>query len=329
MKQGIVVSIGLVLLSACATGGAKEEHVAAATAGAAHAGAAKSGARLTPHPFSVEDMLAMDRISDPQVSPDGKRVLFNVRVTDLAANKGRTDLWTIGVDGSGLARLTDHEATDTNGRWLGDGSVVFLSSRGGSMQVWQVASGGGEAKQLTKLPLDVSNMAVFPDGKRLLLTMDVYADAATLEDTAKRDAEAEKNPVKAKVYDSLLFRHWDTWEDGKRSHVFAWTIGGGAPVDLMKGMDADAPTPPFGGGEELAISPDGSEVLFGAKQEGRADAWSTNVDVWRVPADGHTAPSRVSTGKGMDNVPSYSPDGKTIAWLSMARAGYESDRQTI
>src|SRR6185503_4447067 len=210
MKQGIVVSIGLVL-GACAASGAKEEHVGAASAGAARG--AKGGAHQAPHAFSVEDMLAMDRISDPQVSPDGKRVLFNVRVTDLAANKGRTDLWTIGIDGSGLARLTDHEATDTNGRWLGDGSVVFLSSRGGSMQVWQVASGGGEAKQLTELPLDVTNMSVFPDGKRLLLAMDVYADAATLEETARRDAEVEKNPVKARVYDSLLFRHWDTWED--------------------------------------------------------------------------------------------------------------------
>jgi len=289
----------------------------------------EAGARVGSHPFGVDDMLAMERISDPQVSPDGTRVLFNVRTTDLAANRGRTDLWVIGLDGAGLARLTEHEAADVNGRWLPDGSVVFLSSRSGSMQVWKVAAKGGKATQLSDFPLDVGGLCVFPDGRRLLLTFEVYPELATLAETAARDAEREANPVKARVYDELLFRHWDTWEDGKRSHVFAWTIGGGAPLDLMRGMDADAPTRPFGGVEELAIAPDGSEVLFAAKDDGAANAWTTNIDVWHVPADGSARPARLSLGHGMDNVPSYSPDGKTIAWLSMARAGYEADRQRI
>jgi len=323
MRSAFVVVSGLFLWScASAEGGANARLVAGS-------GAVEAAARGT-HPFSVEDMLAMDRISDPQPSPDGKWVLFDLRTTDLAANKGRTDLWLVGSDGADLRRLTAHEASDVNGRWMPDGkSIVFLSSRGGSMQVWRVGVDGGEPEQLTKLPLDVGNLAVFPDGKRLLLTMDVYPDAADLSETAKRDAAAEANPVKARVYDSLLFRHWDTWEDKKRSHAFVWTIGGGEPRDLMRGMDADTPTQPFGGTEELAISPDGTEVLFAAKDDGKSDAWTTNVDVWRVPADGTHAPARVSHGAGMDNVPSYSPDGRTIAWLSMERAGFESDRQRI
>jgi dipeptidyl aminopeptidase/acylaminoacyl peptidase len=294
---------------------------------------ASHAAPLESHPFSVHDMLAMDRISDPQVSPDGKSVLFNVRVTDLAANKGRTDLWVVGIDGRGLRRLTDHEAADVNGRWMPDGrSIVFLSGRSGSMQVWQAPAQGGKAKQLTDLPADVNGLVVFPDGKRLLLAVDVYPDltaADVIAATAARDAEAAANPVTGRVYTELLFRHWDSWEDGKRGHVFAWTIGGGAPVDLMRGMDADAPTRPFGGVEELAISPDGSEVLFTAKDEGAANAWLTNLDVWRVPSDGCSPPARLSTGQGSDTAPSYSPDGRTIAWLSMARPGYEADRQRI
>jgi len=298
---------------------------------ACHAPApALNSSALDSHAFGIGDMLAMERLSDPQVSPDGKRVLFNVRATDLEANKGRTDLWLIDLAGGEPRRLTTDPAADVGGRWAPDGrSILFQSSRSGSMQVWRLSLEGGEAEQVTKLPLDVGSFVVFPDGKRLLLTLDVYVDAATLADTAARDAKRAADPVQAKVYETLLFRHWDSWEDGKRSHVFTWSPDGGEPVDLMRGLDADAPTHPFGGAEELAISPDGREVLFAAKDEGKANAWSTNIDVWRVPADGSRKPERVSTGQGMDNVPSYSPDGKTIAWLSMERAGYEADRQRI
>ncbi len=300
--------------------------------GVAHeARAGKTAPAADTHPFGVNDMLAMDRISDPQVAPDGRHVLFNLRVTDLEANKGRTDLWLAPVDGSQAPRrLTTNAATDVNGRWMPGGrSIVFLSSRSGSMQVWRLSLEGGEPEALTSFPLDVTNLAVFPDGKRLLVAMDVYPDAATLAETAERDAAREKNPVQARVYERSLFRHWDTWEDGKRSHVFVYALGGGEPLDLMKGMDADAPTHPFGGTEELAIAPDGSEVVFAAKDDGSANAWTTNVDLWRVPADGSALPERVSEGRGMDSVPAYSPDGKTLAWLSMARPGYESDRQRI
>jgi dipeptidyl aminopeptidase/acylaminoacyl peptidase len=313
----------LVLACRAAPGGepASAERVARADA---------SAGRAPTHPFGVDDMLAMERISDPQVSPDGRRALFNLRVTDLAANRGRTDLWRIDLDGSDLRRLTEHEAADVNGRWLADGSgIVFLSSRSGSMQVWRSDADGGGAVQLSDFPLDVGGLSVFPDGKRLLLTFEVYPDAATLGETAARDARRAADPVQARVAESLLFRHWDAWEDGKRSHVFAWEIGAAEPLDLMRGMEADAPTRPFGGVEELAVSPDGREVLFAAKDDGNANAWTTNVDVWRVPADGSARPARLSLGLGMDSVPSYSPDGKTIAWLSMERAGYESDRQRI
>src|SRR5262245_490658 len=304
--------------------------LAACRAAASEVDSATSAPRPQPHAFGVSDMLAMERLSDPQLSPDGHQVLFNVRTTDLEANKGRTDLWLVGLDGSDARRMTQDPAADVNGRWMPDGrSIVFLSSRSGSMQVWQLSLEGGDPRQLTKLPVDVGNVAVFPDGKRLLLTLEVYPELATLAETAARDEQRAKDPVQARVYESLLFRHWDTWEDGKRSHVFAYTLGGGEPVDLMRGMDADAPTHPFGGTEELAISPDGKEVLFAAKDEGSANAWTTNIDVWRVPADGSARPALLSLGHGMDNVPSYSPDGKTIAWLSMARAGYEADRQRL
>jgi dipeptidyl aminopeptidase/acylaminoacyl peptidase len=286
------------------------------------------------HPFSVHDMLAMDRVSDPQVSPDGKWVLFDVRTTDLEANKGRTDVWIAAADGSSVRQLTTHEAADVNPRWMPDGrSFVFLSSRGGSMQVWQLALDGGEPKQLTKLPLDVDNLQVFPDGKRLLFTMEVYPDLAPdqeIDGTAKRDEEREKKKVKARIYDSLLFRHWDQWEDGKRSHVFTWEIGGGAPIDVMHGFDGDSPTKPFGGGDEIAIAPDGKELIFSAQVMSRDAAWSTDVNLYLASATA-AFPWRCLTpdNKARDDQPAFSPDGRRIAYLAMQHPGYESDRLRI
>src|SRR4051794_32262991 len=125
-----------------------------------------------PHPFTVHDLLAMQRISDPQPSPRGDRVAFVVRVTDLDANRGRTDLWMVNVDGGGLTRLTSDPAADDNPRWAPDGqSLYFLSSRSGSNQVWRsplgAASAAGDPVQITHLPLDVANLTVSPDGARL------------------------------------------------------------------------------------------------------------------------------------------------------------------
>ena len=286
------------------------------------------------HPFSVHDMLAMERLSGWQVSPDGKLVLFERRTTDVAANKGRFDVWLVGADGTGLRRLTAHEANDTSPRWLPDGrSFVFLSTRGGSSQVWRMSLEGGEATPLTSFPLDVDSLLVFPDGKRLLLTLAVYPDAPKeklLEETARRDAAREASKVKAQVFDQLLFRHWDAWDDGKRNHVFVWEIGGGAPRDLLAGSDADAPPKPFGGAEELALSPDGRNVAFTARARTAEAAWTTDLNVFLAPADGSSPPRNLTAdNKAQDSNPSFSPDGRSLAWLAMARPGYESDRQRI
>ncbi len=283
------------------------------------------------HPFGVSDMLAMDRLSDPTVSPDGNRVAFTVRVTDEPANKGRTDIWLADLRDGSVRQLTTHEENEGNARFSPDGKALyFLSAASGSNQVWKLDLTGGEPVQVTNFPVDVDNLSVCPDGQRLCFSIEVYPDAKALEETAKRDEERAASKVQARVYESLLFRHWDTWEDGKRSHVFIWKIGEAVPIDLMRGMDADCPPKPFGGAEEISISPDGNEIAFTAKDEGRANAWSTNLDVWTVPADGSAPPKRLTAdNQAQDNFPLYSSDGRYLAWLAMSRPGYESDEQRI
>lgn len=283
------------------------------------------------HPFSVHDLLAMDRISDPQVSPDGTRVVFALSTTDLDANKRRSDLWIVGVDGSGLRRLTTHESGDSDPRWSPDGqSVFFLSSRSGSSQVWRIPVDGGEAEAVTRQPLDVGAFLVSPDGKKLVITMEVFPDAAGPASTKERLDEIASRKASGRIYDRLFVRHWDGWKDGRRSHVFVVPVEGGEAVDLMKGMDADSPSKPFGGADEIAFSPDGRWVVFTARDAGREEAWSTNFDLFAVPSDGSAAPRNLTAvNPAWDTQPTFSPDGKLLAHLSMKVPGYEADRYRI
>jgi dipeptidyl aminopeptidase/acylaminoacyl peptidase len=283
------------------------------------------------HPFSVHDMLAMDRIAEPQVSPDGKWIVFTLRKTDLAANRGRTDLWLVGIDGTNLRQLTVNPAGDFSPQWSADGkSIWFLSTRSGSSQVWRMPVDGGEPEQKTTLPLDVGGFLLSPDGTRLALAMEVFPECETIACTKSKLEENEKRKASGRIYEKLFIRHWDTWKDGRRSHIFIMPVAGGEPIDVMKGLDADSPSKPFGGMEEIAFTPDGKALVFTARDAGREEAWSTNFDLYLVPVDGSTAPKNLTTAnKAWDTTPVFSPDGKTLAYLAMSRPGYESDRLRI
>jgi dipeptidyl aminopeptidase/acylaminoacyl peptidase len=283
------------------------------------------------HPFSVHDMLAMDRISDPQVSPDGGRIVFVVRKTDLEANKGRTDLWFVRTDGTGLRQLTSHPEADSNPRWAPDGqSVWFISGRSGSSQVWTIRIDGGEARQVTDEPINVGNLLVSPDGKHLAFTMDVFPDANTPVETKARLEKIVSRKASGRIYKRIFVRHWDTWEDGRRSHLFVMPAAGGKAIDVMHGMDADTPSKPFGGPEEITFTPDSEHVIFTARNVGRREPWSTNFDLYLAPVNGSEPPKCLTTAnKAWDTNPVFSPDGKTLAYLAMARPGYESDRFRI
>ncbi|HQR30785.1 MAG TPA: S9 family peptidase [Anaeromyxobacteraceae bacterium] len=308
----------------------------AASPAAPGAASAAASAAPAPRPFTVQDLVTLRRVSDPRVSPDGKWVVYVLRSTDLEANRGRTDIWMVGVDGKGGRRLTTSPENDSAPRWAPDGrSIYFLSARGGAQQVWRLRLDGGEAERVTSLPLDVSSFQLSPDGKQLVVSASVFPDCAgapggVMACTLKRLDERARSRSTGRLYTQLPVRHWDEWLDGRRNHLFAVPVAGGEPVDLMKGMEADSPSRPFGGAGDFAFTPDGKGVVFAAKDAGRAEAWSTNFDLWLVPLDGVLPPRNLTPdGKAWDGQPVFSPDGRTLAWLSMEVPGYEADRHRI
>jgi dipeptidyl aminopeptidase/acylaminoacyl peptidase len=289
--------------------------------------AAGSGA-----PFTVEDLLTARRISDPQVSPDGRYLVFVQRETDLAANKGRTALWLLALAaGARPQQITDSNGGDSSPRWAPDSrTLYFLSTRSGSQQVWRLVLTGAEARRVTDFPLEVGALKVSPLGKLLAVSMEVFPDCATLACSRERlDAQA-KNKANARSYERLFVRHWDRWSDGRRSHLFTVPADGPAPtsaaIDVMRGFDADVPGKPFGDDADFAFSPDGRSLVFSTRTPSRDEAWSTNFDLYQVPADGRAAPANLTANNpAWDAQPVFLANGD-LAWLAQDRAGFESDR---
>jgi dipeptidyl aminopeptidase/acylaminoacyl peptidase len=286
-------------------------------------------------PFTPQDLVGLDRVSDPHVSPDGRAVAYDLRSTDLAANKGSHAIWI--AEGGKTRRLAISDGGATNPRWAPDGkSLYFVSSRSGSDQIWRTDLAGETATQVTHLPLDVDTFRISPDGKTLVVAMAVFPDCGTPACTVERQKTQKADPTLGKasgtVYDKLFVRHWDTWADGTRNHLFALQLGpdgtaAGEPVALMANMDGDTPSKPFGGDDDFAISPDGKSVFFSMRTAGRTEPWSTNFDIWRAPIDGSAAPTNLTASNlAWDAEPVISPDGKTMAYRATTRPGFEADR---
>ena len=290
-----------------------------------------SGIYAEQHPFSVHDMLAMNQISDPHVSPDGLNIVFTVRTTDLEENRGRTDLWLVHTNGKDLRQLTAHPASDFNPRWSPCGKYIwFLSTRSGSSQVWCISIDGGEARQITHQPLDIGNLVISRDGKSMAFTMEVFPEFTDPEETKEKLDQIAGRKSSGRIYENIFIRHWDTWEDGRRSHVFVMPVQGGKAQDLMPGMDADTPSQPFGGPEEITFTPDSKGLIFTARDVGHKEAWSTNFDLYLVRFDQSSEPLCITEkNKAWDTTPVFSPGGQELAYLAMEKPRYESGRFRI
>ncbi len=286
------------------------------------------------HPFNVHDLVMMDRVSDPQLSPNGSEVAFSVRETDYAANKGVISVWVLNLndDGAKPQKL----ATGNSPGWSPDGKTLyFLSGKSGTEQLWRVAATGGTPEQVSALPLAINNYRLSPDGSHVLLSMDVFTDCKDIACTrARLDARA-KDKATGRLYTHLFVRHWNQWMDGRRSQLFIAALDAdgklaGEPIWLTRGLDDDIPSKPGGDNTEYDFSPDGGTVYFDARQGGSSETWSTNFDIYLVPADGSAAPKNL-TAKNLawDGFPLVSPDGKTLYYLAMKTPEFEADRFAI
>jgi dipeptidyl aminopeptidase/acylaminoacyl peptidase len=279
--------------------------------------------------MTIEDLLGVVRVSDPQLSHDGKGFLYVRTTTDLKTGQRNSDIWMGVSDGSSPAKpLVASEKSESTPRVSPDASrrIVWISNRDGLPQVLMVDAKTGEGnKRITDLPLGVQPPLVFsPDGSKIAYVSDVYPDCPDLDCTRKRAEEAEKNPVKAYRLTRLLFRHWDEWRTNIRHHIFVTDITGGRTVDVTPG-DFDSP-PYFQEDATIAFSPDGREIAFVSNREGNdREAWTTNNDVWVVPATGGQA-KKVTSHAAADVQPTFSPDGKTLYVRAQRRPGFESDR---
>jgi dipeptidyl aminopeptidase/acylaminoacyl peptidase len=279
-------------------------------------------------PMTVDDLLAVKGVSDPQISPDGSLVVYVVSELDHATQKSNTSLWLVPCSGGHPKQLTTAPGTNNHPRWSRDGkTIAFVSNRGGSAQVWLLPIDGGEPRQLTKMPIDLSGPIWSPQGDKIAFVAEVYP-GQTPKETAAKDKEKESAKTKVRRYDRLMIRHWNAWDEGKRSHLFVADATSGEARDLTPKLAVNTPPAPFGGSSDYAWSPDGKELAFTAEPAQDA-AWSTNTDIWTIGVEGGEPKNITAANRGADAQPAYSPDGRWIAFLSQARPGFESDQWVL
>lgn len=272
-------------------------------------------------PITFDDFIALDAVSDPQVSPDGKWVAFVVTDYSLKENRANSDIWLVPLQGGQARQLTQSPRSDAQPRWSSDSQkLAFVSNRDGAPQVYVLSISGGEARRLSDLKTGVSNLTWSPDGQWL-------AFAGEMEWPARENTE-DPYPTQVKIWNELLYRHWDDWRVGKRSHLFVIPASTGGPTRDLTPLDKDIPTLALGGFQDIAFTPDSGHIAFVMNPDA-VPAVGTNNDIFLMAVEGGPGTNLTAKNLANDNNPLFSPDGRWMAYRAQMRAGFEADRHHL
>jgi dipeptidyl aminopeptidase/acylaminoacyl peptidase len=271
--------------------------------------------------YTIEDLLKVRRVGDPQVSPDGKRVAFTVGDVNFDANRIVNQIYVLPIEGGSMKQLTTGDRSSSAPRWSPDGKKIAYTTGG---QIWVMDSDGDNKDQVTKISTSAAAPVWSPDGKWIAFTSEVYPGCDNDDCNKKRDEQAEASKVKAHIVTRLLYKHWDEWRDVKRTHVFVVSSKGGTARQITSG-DYDSPPYAAASGVDYAFSPDSTEIAF-IRNPDKVEAISTNSDIFVMPLSGGAAKNITIRNRGYDAGPVYTRDGKFILYRSQATAGFEADR---
>jgi dipeptidyl aminopeptidase/acylaminoacyl peptidase len=278
--------------------------------------------------LTPENLWKLNRVYGEQVSPDGKAVIYAQKSYQLEEDKGTSHLMKMSTDGSDTKMISDGKSSVYEAQWRPDGKKIgYLSTASGSTQLWEMNPDGSGATQITDFADGISNFKYSPDMKHISFTMDVKVEESLA------DKHADLPQATGKAYDNLMFRHWTQWHDYSYQHVFIATYANkiGDPItDIMQGEAFDSPMMPFGGSEQIVWAPDGQSLVYVCKKKtGKDYAVSTNSELWQYDLSTKETKNLTDGHVGYDNEPVFSPDGNWLAWLSMARDGFESDKNMM
>ncbi len=279
--------------------------------------------------MTPELLWKLGRVSDVQVSPDGNKIIYGITYYNVEKNKGNRDLYVMNLKNLNIKKLTDFKGSEFNARWRPDGKKIgFISGENGSLQLWEMNIDGSQKKEITNIQDGINGFAYAPTGDKLLFIKNVKLDQTA------NDIHPDLPLANAKIFDDLMYRHWDAWHDYKYSHIFVADYADskvGTPTDIMDGERYDSPMNPWGGMEQINWSPDGKKIAYACKKlYGKDYATSTNSEIYIYDTEKATTTNLTKDGfEGYDHDPVFSPNGKMIVWKSMERNGFEADKERI